>query len=185
MLVAIENTPPTLPDTIEYDRVFPSSTSVAETVPTAVPTLASSRTDEKAYSLDPNTGAPLQYERPDTCASFMPTFRKPAGMHPTNLFPVSPASNNSTLPRRVIFSSSRGNSPVNRLRLRFNKLRFLRFPNSRGISPLNRFRRRISTVRCRKFPNSRGISPLNRLLLRISCDKLCKFPNSRGISPLN
>ena len=184
MLVAIENTPPTLPDTIEYDRVFPSSVSLAETEPTALPTLASSRT-EKAYSLDPNTGALLQYERPDTCASFMPTFRKPAGMHPTNLFPVSPASNNSTLPRRVIFSSSRGNSPLNRLRLRFNKLRFLRFPNSLGISPLNRFRRRMSTLSFLRFPNSGGILPLNRPLLRIICLKLGRFPNSRGISPLN
>ena len=166
-------------------RVEPSPDSSTSYLVAPVTLGSMTRTVESSNSIPGVPGAGWQYERPDTCASFMPTFRKPAGMHPTNLFPVSPASNNSTLPRRVIFSSSRGNSPLNRLRVRFNKLRFLRFPNSRGISPLNRLRRRISTLSFLRFPNSRGISPLNRPLLRIICLKLGRFPNSRGNSPLN
>ena len=111
VLVAM-NAPPTLPDTIEYDRVFPSSTSVAETDPTASSTLASSPT-EKAYSLDSNTGALLQYGRPDRCALLLGTSRKPAGMQPSNVFLESPASNSHATPRLDRFPNSRGNSPVN------------------------------------------------------------------------
>ena len=54
----MENLASPLPAVIEYATLSPSSGSVAETVPTAVPVAASSDT-EKEYVAEPNEGARL------------------------------------------------------------------------------------------------------------------------------